>query len=359
MKKPNKLSLRERNNLIYRNNLFTINKVVRSRKKLTNKKRKEKKSKINNPYNKNSSKTVKKIELPQVFDLYKNTDETLEIMSRFRAIIDKDNPKLKKLSFDKIREIESSSALMLAAEIDVWNIKTNQKLSSNHKSWDENVKHLLCEMGFFELLNIPKPSQPQNSQDATFLQFISGNKSNGESAKKLRENIEKVIGKELESKHHLFDGLSEAFTNTTQHAYDREQLKEFDKWWISASYKKNENQLIISMYDRGKSIPATMHTSTKWLFLDEREITKHSDLIEIAMRESLGGKNTRTQTKQKNRGKGLKQLLDFIKDKGRLTIISNKGYCTFELDNNNLNTITKKELKYKLQGTLIEWRIKL
>jgi len=357
MKKQNKLSLKERNSLMRRNNLFTSNKVVKSRKKTTNKKIKEKNTKSKNPYNKNSSKTLKKIELPSVFDLYANTDETLEAMGKFRAIIDKDKPRLKKLSFDKIEEIESSSALMLAAEIDVWNIKSSQKLSSHHKSWNENVRHLLCEMGLFELLNIPKPNQLQSTKDTTFLQFIAGNKSNGESAKKLRENIEEVIGSSLENKLHLFDGLSEAFTNTTQHAYDKDKVNEFDKWWISASYKREENQLVVSMYDRGKSIPATMHTSKKWLFLDERKNTKHSDLIEIAMNGSFNGKNTRTQTESKNRGKGLKQLLDFIKNKGQLTIISNKGYCIFELKNNNLNTVKKKELKYKLQGTLIEWKI--
>jgi hypothetical protein len=42
----------------------------------------------------------------------------------------------------------------------------------------------------------------------------------------------------LEQKLHLFDGLTEAFTNTTQHAYDKDNSKEFDKWWITASYKQ-------------------------------------------------------------------------------------------------------------------------
>jgi hypothetical protein len=58
-----------------------------------------------------------------------------------------------------------------------------------------------------------------------------------------------------------------------------------------------------------------------------------------------------------NRGKGLKQLLDFIKNQGQLTIISNKGYCSFQVENEKLTTTQQKELKYPLQGTLIEWQI--
>jgi hypothetical protein len=57
------------------------------------------------------------------------------------------------------------------------------------------------------------------------------------------------------------------------------------------------------------------------------------------------------------RGKGLKQLLDFIKNQGQLTIISNKGYCSFQVENEKLTTTQQKELKYPLQGTLIEWQI--
>ncbi|CAB5502820.1 hypothetical protein [uncultured Gammaproteobacteria bacterium] len=50
-------------------------------------------------------------------------------------------------------------------------------------------------------------------------------------------------------------------------------------------------------------------------------------------------------------------MLDFIKNQGQLTIISNKGYCSFQVENEKLTTTQQKELKYPLQGTLIEWQI--
>jgi hypothetical protein len=64
-------------------------------------------------------------------------------MYQFRKIVDKDDPRLQKLNFDDITQINPSSALMLVAELDVWNIKSSNCLSSNHKTWHADIKSLL------------------------------------------------------------------------------------------------------------------------------------------------------------------------------------------------------------------------
>jgi len=353
MKKPNNLSLKERNRLVRRNRL------EKNRKKPKNSDKKKGRVEQQNPYHRKNRKILENIDLPENFDLHTHTDETLEIMGKFRKILDKATPRLERLNFDHIKHINSSSALMLVAEIDIWNIKSGKGLSASHTTWDNNIKRLLWEMGFFKLLKLPPLEGLQPNKNTTFLKFISGTKSEGQKAKELRENIEQVLGKKLENKLHLFDGLSEAFTNTTQHAYEADNTN-INKWWITSAYQKDEKKLIVSMYDRGKSIPTTMRTDRKWVFLDERKITKHNQLLRIAMEASFNNKeNTRTKTKQANRGKGLKQLLDFIKKQGKLTIISNKGYCAFAIKDNKLSIIERKELKYPLHGTLIEWDIDL
>lgn len=353
MKKLEKLSLKEYNRLIgYKNS-------DKSRKKPTKATKSNKKTKRN----KNNSIT-QIIELPEIFDLHKNTDESLEIMGKFRKIVDNDNPKLKSLSFDKMQRINSSSALMLAAEIDVWNKKTLQKLHAQHKTWNTEIKALLCEMGFFELLGIDRPpSNDTINKNTTFLQFTSGHKVEGSKAKELREKIESTIGTILENKMHLYEGLTEAFTNTKQHAYNPNP-KPFDKWWTTAAYKKDDNKLIVSMYDRGKSIPKTIHKYKKWgdiqSYLSADLLKDDAHLIKAAMKVSYEDEGkTRTKHQESHRGKGLKQLLDFIKDNGRLTIISGKGRCVFSIKNEKLVIEEIKSLKYPLQGTLIEWEISL
>ncbi|CAC9582831.1 hypothetical protein [uncultured Gammaproteobacteria bacterium] len=353
MKKLDKLTLKERNQFV-------------RRQKNNNKKNNRSRSKTKNlnPLNLKSRKTANKIDLPNIFDLHTNTDETLKVMNDFRTIVDKDNPKLNRLNFDEMEYINSSSALMLAAEIDVWNGKVRQKLHAQYKTWNDEIKALLCEIGFFELLGMmPIKNNEIIDKNTIFLQFISGQRSEGNKAKELREKIEEVIGKELEEKTHLFEGLSEAFTNTTHHAYD-ENPNEYDKWWITAAYKKDDRKLIVSMYDRGKSIPITIHKYSRWneikTYLNADLLKNHSRLIETAMKVSFESKGkTRTKTQQPNRGKGLKQLLDFIKDNGRLTIISGKGFCIFTVNNDKLTTERRKSLKYPLKGTLIEWEINL
>lgn len=352
MKKPTKLSLRERNRIVKRQ------RAGKDRRKLILKKRRHSNKIKQSPHHPKKLQ-VKKISLPKQFDLHQNTDETLQKINEFREAVNKKNSKLRRLDFNEIKHIGSSSALMLAAEIDVWKSKISSGLFAQHKTWDVQVKALLCEMGFFELLGMPRlENKGSMTKNTVFLKFISGQKSEGDKAKDLREKIEQVIGK-LEQKIHLFEGLTEAFTNTKQHAYDENNLKQHDKWWITASYKKDDKKLVVSMYDRGKSIPETMKTGKKWLFLDERKHKKDSVLIETAMEQSFKSKGTRSATSKTHRGKGLKQMLGFIKNKGELTIISKKGYCVFVNTGDKLETRKRKELQYSLQGTLIEWKINL
>ncbi len=77
------------------------------------------------------------------------------------------------------------------------------------------------------------------------------------------------------------------------------------------------------------------------------------------MRSSFDNINNRNNTGQENKGKGLKELLKFIKEHGTLTIVSGKEYCTFEYKNEKLQTVDKKKMRYNLSGTLIEWKLNL
>jgi len=266
------------------------------------------------------------INLPNQFDIHRNTDEVLHEMNYFRKLVDKNTLSSLYLNFDKIKYLDPSSALMLAAEVDVWNTKCSKGLKAKHKTWDKNVKALLCEMGFFELLKMsPIANHEEVVKHTSFLKFLSGQNVDGEKAKELREGIEVVIGKELEGKIHLYSGLTEAVTNTKQHAYGKE-LQPFEKWWMAAAYNQENMSLIVSMYDRGKSIPKTIYTYSGWERIQKitstNLINSHKELIAAAMQDSfLQKEKTRTQTRQENRGKGLKQLLDFIKEDGELTVV--------------------------------------
>ena len=62
-------------------------------------------------------------------------------------------------------------------------------------------------------------------------------------------------------------------------------------------------------------------------------------------------------TKLVNRGYGLYKMRNFIKEyftHGRFSIISNKGYCAFIIENSQ-ETIYEQDFANRLNGTLIEW----
>lgn len=71
--------------------------------------------------------------------MHQNTDEALKKMNEFRSVVNKKNPKLRYLDFGEMTYINSSSALMLAAEIDVWNSKVSNKLLPRHQMVDNGI----------------------------------------------------------------------------------------------------------------------------------------------------------------------------------------------------------------------------
>ncbi len=343
MKKPPALTLQERNRLLRRNI------TVKNRKKI----RKEK--------NKASSGSEEiELTLPSKFDLHGNQNETIKLIQRLHQTNNyKNKYNLTSLKFDDIKEINLSSALILASEIDVWNKKIQGRIQSNHEQWDAKIRLLLQEMGLFKLLKLPSIPVVENplEKNTVFLQFLVSKTSDGQLAKKMREKIEEVLGRDLENKVHLYGSISEAFTNVIQHAYGKRERSPY--WWIATAYHKDKEQITVALYDRGVGIPKTMKTFPRWRLLKEEYFKNDAALIAIAMRSSFDNKNNRTNTGQENRGKGLKELLSFIKERGTLTIISGKGYCTFEHKNEKLQTIEQKKMSYNLSGTLIEWNLNL
>ncbi len=317
-------------------------------------------------------KVHKVIQLPKVFDLHDNHEEVMEKINMFRKSFNNFaiNPHIR-IDFSKIEEITLASALVLAADIDAW------RITKRPSSVDlpQKVIVLFDKLGFFELLEIPRDGN-DNTQEIGFscVKLLSAQKTDGEKAKKLREGIEKTMGQELQlnQSQALFHSLTEALTNAKQHAYTKpNDLKEYEKWWITAacgsvpgsvsgSVSGSDKELTVAIYDRGRTIPKTM---AKTWFLDRMKeaIGNDAKLISVAMKTSYSGVRHRSKTKEKHRGKGLKQLLDMVnlETGGTVHIISGRGYCCFGVENGELVTHFERNQKLSMHGTLIEWRIRL
>lgn len=294
------------------------------------------------------------IHLHERLDLEENYERTITDLTNIRRAI-ANGVNIPDLDFSRLGYVSPSAALLLASEVDSWKTAIRGRrgrLRAKTDTWTPAVKKLLCQMGFFELLGMARPVDLDIPINTTFLPFIRRNvidakTSAGEMAKELRKQIESAAGVEI-VKQLLFEGLSEAITNVSQHAYfPTDHIRD---WWMSAAIDKG--LVIVSFYDHGRTIPGTLRASK----LYER------------FKESFGGWNDgekllaamqvgRSSTGIEGRGKGLQNFLQIIKHYpgSRLRIFSNHGLLTVT------NTPTKLSFESgvaesPLLGTLIEWQ---
>ena len=302
------------------------------------------------------------VTLPEALDFEENYEETCHVFSILRKAVEC-KWKLRRIEFGALRSLSTSAALVLASAMDQWNKRVKGSLKADLASWSGNIRKLLCQMGYFELLGLRRPKTSWSSEGMTFLPFLSGRVGEadaGAKARLLRINIEQMVGRPI-IRTALFDGLSEAITNAGQHAYREVEDKNRRFWWLSASFDDHSQELRVAFYDKGHGIPKTLKSHE--LFASIREFfTEWSDAKKIQAAMELG----RTSSGKAERGKGLQNLIEFAKahPKGLLSITSLRGTYS-ELHRRGPGPVpSKPEISMKshtnsIGGTLIEWSVSL
>ena len=302
------------------------------------------------------------IEMPDKLDFHKHYEESIAPILAIREILNARHARyktarLKYIDFDPIKSMSTSASLVLAAELDIWNRSRMVRVQANPGGWDETIMRQFCELGFFELLGIKKPTGvvvPPAEKE--IIKYFVGGPDDVNMAKDLRMKIEELVGASVK-KHELFQGLSEAITNVSQHAYPGKNLHRY--WWMTASFKRSTNQLKVVFYDRGVTIPASLPRSGLWEharnFISMNGLLFNDDahLIKAAMEMGRSG------TLKAHRGKGLQDLLEFIKSygKGFLSILSGNGTYKYSLEKEETTHIAR--LQNRMPGTLIVWSVNL
>lgn len=286
-------------------------------------------------------------------------EETLKVIHCIRHA-GRGRIKLGYLNFDTLRRISPPAALVLAAEIDLWNRYVGRKLRARTAGWDPQILSLLSEMGFFDLLHIDRNAEVELVQKNTvFLKFLSDNVKNGsdnegELARQLRRQIEAFAGQI--NKQQLFQGLSEAMANVHHHAYPSPSGFKSTRFWMSASFSVASRRLTVMFYDQGIGIPATLPASRLTESVREK-IFAWSD----AQRIRAAIETPRTSTGVAGRGHGIQDMLKFIKKHswGRFSIISFRGKCDVfhSKDQTDGLEYSTKLFGRKLKGTLISWEV--
>lgn len=320
-----------------------------------------------NIYSKHKSKS-KSIVFPKTFSIHKNLDNTLKIISNLRQSVDKANITLNNIDFSNTTYVDLSTLLVATAEVDICHKRMQHNIKHNY---NKNIAYLLYELGFFDLLGKRTAPVSVQSSSISFLRYQSSDTGDGEKIDNLKNQLHQMTAKSLLGVvgFDFYNSVSEAVNNSIKWAYKQNEC--YKKWWLSAAYHKKQRIITISLYDRGLTIPHTIRNPDKkfekTIWQKVRDKIKDSydvDVIKLAMELSHKHYNSQNKTKSSSgeisRGKGLRQMLEFVENKdGSIYIISGHALCNFSIQNDKLSIKEERKLSTPLSGTLIEWRLKI
>lgn len=313
------------------------------------------------------------LHLPEAMNFSTHYEQTAIHLSAIRKLVSTQDtlnaPKLRLVRFDQLKSLSTSASIALTAELSRWDDHINHGLKPRLETWDKSIITQLNEFGFFSLFAIdvipPEFLLSDNSTNVRYVPYIKGKQGEKHHRQTLKAEIEKVVGDEIEKWLILSSGLSEAITNVSHHAYPEQfEFDDQDKcWYMGGSYDKRDCTLRVVFFDQGVGIPKSLPTSKIWenildlmsqLSIPYAEQKKDAVLLKAAVEYE------RTSTNKQDRGKGLQDLLDFIRERkgGYLSILSQKGLFKYSLENGNEST-KSESFSNPIQGTLIIWKVQL
>ena len=169
---------------------------------------------------------------PDALDLDSNRTECVRMVNRLRAATSSQPPARFFVDFKSIREVTVPGALLLAAELERWNIMhPAAKLKAvDVMEWDPTVRSLLKQMGFFKLLDVPDEIPPLSHTEKTYIPFTSRANRKPQAAHEWVEKELKNVVDGIPMSVQLVGAISEAVINVMEHAY---KSRRFRRWWLS------------------------------------------------------------------------------------------------------------------------------
>ncbi|MDL4445542.1 MULTISPECIES: hypothetical protein [Klebsiella] len=312
--------------------------------------------------------------LPPVMDFSNNYAVTVQHINAIRMLSERKGIpsagyQLASVNFCNLKKISTSAALVLTAELSKWDDALRQRLTPKLAGWDIDILRNFYELGFFDLFKKSKSlrldfgNESPANKGKRFVKYLKGKCGEVAKTKVLKGEIIDLVGESIEKWIFLHSGLSEAITNVSHHAYPVEYgYKEYDKnWYLTGSYNIESKVLKIVFYDQGVGIPKTLPASKVW----EKALTvlaKISSLERYRDEELLKAavELDRTSTEEDDRGKGLQDLLEFIRQRenGYLSIMSLKGLYKHSM-NQGITKVKTESFASPICGTLIIWSVSL
>lgn len=260
------------------------------------------------------------------------------------------------LDFGPTRKVVADGMIYLHAEISrLLEVVDGVDIKSSPPA-DKKVGQVFNRVGFSRLVkcNIRRAPECQHKDVAGWFSAAG----QGVYAAKCGSILDQYEGRIAPAlSRELFKGMSEAMTNSHQHAYIDERgdffsHAEFYKpWWLFSH--EDDGRLSVVLCDLGIGIPKTLpKTKPSWFgrlrSFFGKELTD-SKTIEEAVKDSI------TRTHKDYRGKGLRQIVETINSSsdGEIFILSNKGCYHYKSGEEPDLT----DYSTSIRGTIIAWRV--
>ena len=275
--------------------------------------------------------------------------------------------RLARVEFRNLTRISTSAALVLTAELSKWESLIRRSLRPELAEWNDNILQQFHELGFFSLFEqspmwLRAPAGVSNA-NLRLVRYIRGRCGEVEKARELKKGIHQLVGEDIAKWTFLRCGLDEAVTNVTHHAYPEVGgLEETDKpWYMTGSFNNESRQLKIVFYDQGIGIPQSLPASKIWeTVLTALSVYEPIDRRRDATMIKAAVEMDRSSTGDEDRGKGLQDLLEFVKQRndGYLSILSSKGLYKYTMKD-GVPSVKSEHFKFPIAGTLIIWSVHL
>jgi len=294
---------------------------------------------------------------PTVFGLERQETlvELVQFLAALRRVVGIERRRAR-IDFAQTRLMTAGGTLLFAAELARLNeIVGAQMISCSYPS-DGVVAQVLKQVGIFDLLAQRRPC-PVTADNVKYWRVASGTDVDTE---RLKETLEyySTLFSDPESQT-LYKALSEAMTNSHQHAYKRDRgdgLPTVKGWWSFTQLL--DKKLTVAFCDLGIGIPRSLREDLSGLGGTIRRLADtfqwgqgDAGLIQAAMEYG------RTRTGKGNRGKGMRDIrtvLDALG--GKLQIHSNAGFFEFRAQEKRERCKTFKEWM-SIKGTLVIWQL--
>lgn len=314
------------------------------------------------------------ITLPEIMDFDVHFDESARVISIFRRALEAGR-RISYIDFSRLKEISPPCIMAFSSYAYLWK-KNMPAVHARCETWHKEVESAFAQLGVFDLLKLNHARHDVLQIRRVYMPLIARGITNreghdvGAEAKRIRESIEHFIGKDLKGVQ-MFGSVTEAIYNVRNHAYKGMRPGRLPfRWWLSVSYDEQQSELGIILFDHGFGIPKTMENSTefsrlkKLLRLRDGGWSEESRLFIAFERDRRKIGSVRPFIE--GRGHGCQDIVRLILPQDQnnvkagscLSVIS--GRARYDLSSNDAGGRGESQaLSQKLQGTLIEWKIRL